>query len=111
MDHKYILQCVVVAIIVLIPTITQASGFRIPESSVAGMSLSNAVVANPDIKGAMIYNPAIMSIQDERRTVTFGLQNVALDANVQPENGVETGSQGDDSIWIKEDGITLDQDG
>ena len=100
MDRKYILQCVVVAIIVLIPTITQASGFRIPESSVAGMSLSNAVVANPDIKGSMIYNPAIMSIQDERRTVTFGLQNVALDANVKPENGVETGSQGDDSIWI-----------
>ena len=100
MDRKYILQCFVVAIIVLIPTITQASGFRIPESSVAGMSLSNAVVANPDIKGAMIYNPAIMSIQDERRTVTFGLQNVALDANVKPENGVETGSQGDDSVWI-----------
>ena len=100
MDRKYILQCFVVAIIVLIPTITQASGFRIPESSVAGMSLSNAVVANSDIKGAMIYNPAIMSIQDERRTVTFGLQNVALDANVKPENGVETGSQGDDSVWI-----------
>lgn len=100
MDRKYILQCIVVAIIVLIPAITQASGFRIPESSVAGMSLSNAVVANPDIKGSMIYNPAIMSIQDERRTVTFGLQNVALDSNVKPENGIETGSQGDDSVWI-----------
>lgn len=100
MDRKNVLQYVVAAIIVLLPSLSQASGFRIPESSIAGMSLSNAVVANPDVKGAMIYNPAIMSIQDERRTVTFGLMNVNLDVHVKPENGNETDSQGDNSISI-----------
>lgn len=102
MENKNILQCVVniITIFVLLPATTQASGFRLPESSVTGMSLSNAVVANTDAKGAMTYNPAIMSIQDERRTVTFGLINIGLDAHVKPENGVETSSQGDDSVWI-----------
>jgi len=86
--------------IVFISSTSMASGFRLPESSIAGMSLSNAVVANTDVQGAMIYNPAIMSMQDERRTVTFGLMHVNLDLHVTPELGTETDSQGDNSIWL-----------
>ncbi|MTW21230.1 OmpP1/FadL family transporter [Allochromatium palmeri] len=38
----------------------QASGFMLPESSTAGIGLSNALVANPDERGAFAYNPAAM---------------------------------------------------
>ncbi|MCI0505922.1 MAG: outer membrane protein transport protein [Gammaproteobacteria bacterium] len=100
MFNNIILRQVAVATIVLFPVTGFASGFRIPESSIAGMSLSNAAVANTDIKGAMIYNPAIMSIQEDRRSVTFGLMNIMLDLHVDPENGTATDSQGDDSIPV-----------
>ena len=100
MNHNRFFQCLVVAIIVFSPIITQASGFRIPESSVAGMSLSNAVVANTDAKGAIIYNPAIMSMQEDRRVLTFGLKLVELESHVNPQNGSATDSKGDDRIAI-----------
>lgn len=38
-----------------------ASGFRIPETSVAGVSVANALVANPEALGALSYNPAAMT--------------------------------------------------
>jgi len=95
-----ILQYLLIVNIVFLSSASLASGFRVPESSIAGMSLSNAVVANTDVKGAMIYNPAIMSMQDERRTVTFGVMNVNLDLHVSPENGTATDSLGDNAIWI-----------
>ncbi|WP_455221135.1 OmpP1/FadL family transporter [Kaarinaea lacus] len=95
-----ILKYVLTANIVFLSTASMASGFRLPESSIAGMSLSNAVVANTDVKGAMIYNPAIMSIQDERRTVTLGLMNINFDLHVDPELGNATDSLGDNSISI-----------
>jgi long-chain fatty acid transport protein len=91
---------VVVAIIVFLPVNTHASGFRLPESSIAGMSLSNAVVANTDAKGAIIYNPAIMSMQEDRRLLSFAFMNVNLKSHVDPQVGTATDSQGDDSIWI-----------
>jgi long-chain fatty acid transport protein len=80
--------------------ITYASGFRLPEASVSGLSLSNAVVANTDVTGAIIYNPALMSAQEERRSVAVGLMNVSLDSHVDPDNGTPADSQGDDSIFI-----------
>lgn len=100
MIKNQILKYVLMANIVFLSSASMASGFRLPESSVAGMSLSSAVVANTDVKGAMIYNPAIMSIQDERRTVTLGLMNINLDLHVDPELGNATDSLGDNSISI-----------
>ncbi|MDX1251827.1 MAG: outer membrane protein transport protein [Gammaproteobacteria bacterium] len=42
----------------------QASGFRLPEASIAGTALSNALVANHKEIGAFAYNPAAMSFHD-----------------------------------------------
>jgi len=39
----------------------QASGFAVPEMSLAGLGLANAVVANADEIGALPYNPAAMA--------------------------------------------------
>lgn len=44
-----------------LPLQAQASGFRVPEASIAGLALSNAMVANPEDLGAFAYNPAAMS--------------------------------------------------
>ena len=98
-NNKFIHYSVVV-IIVLLPAAGFASGFRIPEYSIAGMSLSNAVVANTEVKGAMTYNPAVMSMQEERRSAAIGFMNIMLDLHVRPENGVATDSQGDDSVTV-----------
>jgi long-chain fatty acid transport protein len=80
--------------------LAHASGFRLPESSVSGMSLTNAVVANTEMTGATIYNPALMSAHEERRSLSLGLMNVRLDIHVDPDNGTATDSQGKDSIFI-----------
>lgn len=45
------------------PTV-EASGFMLPEASTAGIGLSNALVANPDERGAFAYNPAAMGFHD-----------------------------------------------
>ena len=42
----------------------QASGFRIPEVSTAGLGTANALVANPEELGALPYNPAAMGFHD-----------------------------------------------
>jgi long-chain fatty acid transport protein len=77
-----------------------ASGFRLPESSIGGMALSNAVVANPDLPGALIYNPALMSAQSDPRLVNFGVINISLDAEVSPENGNPAKSNGKSNIQL-----------
>lgn len=41
-----------------------ASGFRIPEVSVAGLGYANALVANPEALGVLPYNPAAMGFHD-----------------------------------------------
>lgn len=77
-----------------------ASGFRLPESSIVGMSLSNAVVADSEQPGALIYNPALMSAREERRLVNTGMINISLDAEVDPENGNPAESQGESNVQI-----------
>lgn len=77
-----------------------ASGFRLPESSIDGMSLSNAIVANHKESGALIYNPAIMAKQESSRLVNAGVINISLDAEVNPDVGNPADSQGDGSVQI-----------
>ena len=48
----------------------QASGFRVPEGSIAGLGLSNALVANPNEEGALVYNPAAMAFHPGKTLVT-----------------------------------------
>lgn len=85
-------------LILLLPAVGYSSGFRLPESSAAGVSLSNAIVANSDAAGALIYNPAMMSAHQERRLVSAGFSNIRLDLNAKPDGGTSTDNKGQDSI-------------
>lgn len=77
-----------------------ASGFRLPESSITGMSLSNAVVANSEQTGALIYNPALMSARSERRLINAGFINISLDAEVTPDAGTPAESDGESNVQL-----------
>ncbi len=76
----------------------QASGFRLPESSAAGLSLSNALVANPDAIGALHYNPAAMSFHTGNN-VSAGLSLIRPDLKVTPATGIATKSQGRKNVF------------
>jgi long-chain fatty acid transport protein len=47
------------------PSTALASGFALPERSVAGIGTTNALVANPVEVGAFPYNPAAMGFHDK----------------------------------------------
>jgi long-chain fatty acid transport protein len=64
-------------------TTTHASGFRLPEASIYGLSSANAVVADPKARGAIAYNPAAMSFH------TGGNLVVGL-VTIDPEIAVTT---------------------
>ena len=69
---------------------SQASGFAVPEQNVAGMALSNALVANPDSQAAIAYNGAAMSFQ-EGSSLAVGA--VIVKPNLKVDTG--TGDIGD----------------
>jgi long-chain fatty acid transport protein len=73
-----------------------AAGFSVPEISALGTSTANAVVANPEEKGAFAYNPAAMGFHDDT--------SVALGALlIGPQFSVKTGSGSHDSAgadWL-----------
>jgi long-chain fatty acid transport protein len=76
----------------------QASGFAVPELNITGLSLSNAMVANPDSLSAIAYNPAAMAFH-EGSAIELGL------LLVQPDLSVDTGSgsidsEADDAVAI-----------
>lgn len=59
-------------LVVLFPcSVAVGSGFSIPESSAAGLGTANAIVANPDERGAFPYNPAAMGFH-EASSVSIG---------------------------------------
>jgi len=98
-DKTRILQigtCLCCSVLTLSAT---ASGFRLPELSIAGTSLSSAVVANPDLPGALPYNPATMAFHKEGQLIT-GVIFVLPDISVKPELGTASDSQGEDSIPV-----------
>lgn len=45
--------------------LAHGSGFRLPELTLPGMALSNAVVADPDERGTYPYNPAAAGLHEE----------------------------------------------
>jgi len=78
---------------------SQASGFRLPEISIAGTAMSNAVVANPDLPGALPYNPAAMAFQKQGQLLV-GTVMIQPDISVTSPAGVTTESQGKDNVPV-----------
>ncbi len=73
-----------------------ASGFAVPELSTAGIGTANALVANPDERGAIVYNPAAMAFHDQS-TLNLGTLFISPDFSVDiPGGGGD--SQGAD--WL-----------
>lgn len=72
----------------------QAAGFRIPEASIAGIGMVNALVANPGETGALAYNPAAMAFHS-------GTHAVVAVAAVDPGVSVRTATGVHDSTVDK----------
>ena len=64
----------------------QASGFAVPELSAAGLSLSNALVANPEELGAIPYNAAAMGFQD-KSSLSVGALFINFNLSVDTASG------------------------
>lgn len=76
-----------------------ASGFRLPELSIAGLGTSNALVANENLLGAVPYNPAAMSFHDGT-AVLAGAILIRPDLSVTAEGGSATDSSGRDNLLV-----------
>ncbi|MBN2887328.1 MAG: porin [Chromatiaceae bacterium] len=73
-----------------VQTPSLGSGFYLPESSAAGLGTANAMVANPDLPGAISYNAAAMGFHDSSSLAIGGLL-------IGPSFSVETASGSHDS--------------
>jgi len=68
-----------------------SAGFIIPESSVEGVALSDAMVANSELPGAFTYNYSSMLFM-EKDQLSVDLIGVAVDTSVSPLSpNIETG--------------------
>ncbi len=80
--------------------LAQASGFRIPEVSTAGLGTSNALVANPKEVGALPYNPAAMAFH-EGTNLSAGLTIIEPNTTyTNPNNGVINESDPSKSFYV-----------
>ncbi|MCU7844209.1 MAG: outer membrane protein transport protein [Candidatus Thiodiazotropha sp. (ex Monitilora ramsayi)] len=77
----------------------QASGFAVPELNIAGLALSNAMVANPNIQGAIAYNPAAMSFH-EGSSLSLGALLVKPDLSVTTAAAGSVDSEANDIVGI-----------
>lgn len=75
---KRLLSVAVLASLSAAPAV-HASGFRIPEASIAGLGSANALVADATDPGALAYNPAGMGFHDGM-SLTAGV--IAIDPNI-----------------------------
>jgi long-chain fatty acid transport protein len=75
-----------------------ASGFAIPENSIAGLGVANALVANPVETGAIVYNPAAMGFH-EKSSISLGGMLFNTNLSVTTASGTHD-SEGEDSIFI-----------
>ncbi len=78
------------AILMALSGAANASGFRVPEVSIAGLGTANALVANHKETGALPYNPAAMAFHDGSNFVPGLLI-------VEPSTEVKTASGSHDS--------------
>ncbi len=80
----------------------QASGFNIPEISIGGLGTANAVVANPEMLGAVPYNPSL-AVFHPGTTLSGGLMVVRARSEVTtapPNTPVTASFQGKDNVII-----------
>jgi len=100
MKHtKLFLQTSTVLCCGILATTASASGFRVPEISTAGTALSNALVANPDLPGALPYNPAAMAFHEQGQLLV-GVTLVQPDISVKFDSGNSSKSTGKGTIPI-----------
>jgi len=83
----------------------QASGFRVPEGSIAGLGLSNALVANPNEAGALVYNPAAMAFHPGK-TLSSGI--MVIDPTNEVTNGAGTTEADGKDQFVKPDLYYMD---
>jgi len=76
-------RLVLLAVGILVYRSGFSAGFIIPESSVEGIALSDAMVANPDSAGAFTYNYSSMMFADSHKA-SFDLIGVSVDTSVSP---------------------------
>lgn len=80
--------------------LAHASGFRVPEVSTAGLSTSNALVANPKEIGALPYNPAAMAFH-EGTNLAAGLTIIEPNTTyTNPNNGVSSDSDPSKAFYV-----------
>lgn len=79
--------------------LAQASGFRIPEVSTAGLGTSNALVANPKEVGALPYNPAAMAFH-EGTNLSAGLAIIEPNTTYTSPTGVSTDSNPSTPFYV-----------
>lgn len=88
--HPFTVKAALVSLLLALPTVASASGFRLPENSIAGLSTANALVANTSELGALPYNPAGMAFH-EGQGVALGLISIDPSISVTPSEGPSTG--------------------
>lgn len=71
-----------------------ASGYRLPEVSVTGLGLGDALAANAEEPGAIAYNPAAMAFH-RGHWVSGGVTLIHASANVAPAGGGKVKSDND----------------
>ncbi|MCG7940076.1 MAG: OmpP1/FadL family transporter [Candidatus Thiodiazotropha lotti] len=103
MHHKNKFQATTLAVacssaLLMASSGVQASGFAIPELSIAGTATSNALVANHEILGAIPYNPAAMSFH-EGSSVSLGTNLVLPDLSVDTGSGT-VDSEGNELVAV-----------
>jgi long-chain fatty acid transport protein len=74
----------------------QASGFSVPELSTAGLSTANALVANPEVLGAIVYNPAAMAFHD-KSSVALGAMFINVNLSIENAAGK---TDSDSPQWV-----------
>lgn len=92
--RKWIITIFSAVIACAIPvTSAHASGFRIPEVSVAGTASANALAATTDELGAIAYNPALISFH-KGKAAMLGVNYIDIEFTVTPTGGTETKGNG-----------------
>lgn len=79
--------------------LAQASGFRIPEISTAGLGTSNALVANQKELGALPYNPAAMAFH-EGTNLSAGLAIIEPNTTYTNRNGQSIDSEPSTPFYV-----------
>ena len=85
-----------ITIALLNTSLVRAEGFAVPEMSIAGLGTANAMVANPEERGALIYNPAAMAFHTQS-SIAVGTLFINPNFSVRTSSGKHDSSGAE---WI-----------